>query len=446
MKKVLFLILLSFQIIVSYSQGGWTWSQLPNMPFKTSNNATASAKINDTTFIFSFLGIDTTKTYSGIHLKSARYNTITSVWDTIPNVPDSLGGLIAAGATTIKNKIVIIGGYHVYPNSTEISTKHIYIYDPQTNQYTRGKDIPVEIDDHVQIPYKDSLIYVITGWTSSIGGGNNTNAVQVYDAVNDEWYAATATPNSNTFKVFGASGTIVNDTIFYAGGARVSSNFSLVQALRKGIIDANDPLSITWSFDTVFNNFKPYRASCLSINKKVFWIGGSSVSYNYDGLAYSNGAGVSPNNFITEYNSRTNQWEQYSPTDFNIMDLRGIAKISKNTYVICGGMKDGQEVTNNTFQLTYDTTFLSSTDSIIENTNTLPIQLFEQNILNIKKDGYIYTIENKDVTSIQLVDLFGRTIKHSAGNTINVLGVHGIFFIQAVFDYGAVGRKKVLIN
>ena len=447
MKKYAILLILGYLLFFkAICQGGWTSSQLPNLPFETSNNSVTSAIVNDTIFIYSFLGIDSTKIFSGIHTKSARYNTITQVWDTIPNVPDSLGGLIAAGASTVNNKIIIIGGYHVYSNNSEISAKHVHIYDPVTNSYSRGKDIPVEIDDHVQLTYKDSLIYIITGWTSTIGSnGDNTNLDQVYDAINDNWYSATSTPNTSNYKVFGASGTIIGDTIYYAGGAR-SGSFSLAQSLSKGVINSSNNLDITWSSDTVLKGFKPYRSACVNIKNKSFWIGGASNSYNYNGLAYSNNNGVEPNDFITEYNNTTNQWAQYSPTNFEIMDLRGIAKINPYSYVICGGMNPSQEVSKSVYLLTYDSTFTSKTDSIPLPTNTIAIQNNNTEILKLLYNDYIYILENKNVACIELIDLFGRTIKMVEGNTINTLGERGIFFLQVTFESGEIVSRKILVK
>ena len=440
------LFILLLKSTLSFSQGGWSWTELTPLPFKISNSAVESAIVDDTTYVYSFFGIDTTKIWSGINSKSFKYNTITQVWDTLPDLPDSLGGLIAAGATTINNKIYIIGGYHVFSNSNEVSSYETIIFDPVTQTYSRGANIPVEIDDHIQISYKDSLIYVISGWTSSIGGGNNTNKVQVYDVVNDSWSFANDMPNTSTFKVFGASGSIVNDTIIFAGGARYATNFPLVSVLRKGAINPLDPLDITWVTDTVANNFKPYRAASVSYKEKVFWIGGSSVSYNYDGIAYNGTGGVTPNDFITEYNSKTNRWIQYDSTPFDVMDLRGIAKISGGRYVICGGMNDNQEVFDKVYQLSYDTNYTSVTDTpIVEDIDTMSLSQsvddFEFKILN-----NTFTVLNEDVGLVSLIDMFGRTIINTAEPSFSVLGVKGLFIVQVTFRNGNFYRRKLFLE
>ena len=169
-----YLILLLFFPAITFSQTGWTWTELNSMPERISNNAVTqgidgSGNVN----VYSFSGIDSTKLYSGINLKSYRYNVTTAIWDTIASLPDGQGK-IAAGASTIKNKIYIIGGYYVNANGSEVSSAKVHVYDPVTNNYLLdGVDIPVAIDDHVQAVWRDSLIFVVTGWN------NNNNVPDV---------------------------------------------------------------------------------------------------------------------------------------------------------------------------------------------------------------------------------------------------------------------------
>ena len=70
--------------------------------------------------------------------------------------------------------------------------------------------------------YKDSLIYVVTGWSGSGFSGTNVANVQIYNPANDTWSVGTPVPNTNQYKAFGASGIIVEDTIYYFGGAKIS--------------------------------------------------------------------------------------------------------------------------------------------------------------------------------------------------------------------------------
>jgi len=137
-----------------------------------------------------------------------------------------------------------MGGYQVLSNGNEISSNIVNRFDPRTNTYlTNGANISIPIDDHVQAVWNDSLIYVITGWTNTA----NVPNVQIYDPANDNWSVGTATPNNSLYKAFGASGTIIGNTIYYHGGAVSSGNFSGQTTLRVGQIDPNNPTQITWN-------------------------------------------------------------------------------------------------------------------------------------------------------------------------------------------------------
>lgn len=89
-----------------------TITEISTLPERISNNAVCEGFIDGTPYIFSFGGIDSTKLYTGIHLKSFRYNTLTGKTIQIPDLPDTLGK-IAMAASRIGNIIYIAGGYHV---------------------------------------------------------------------------------------------------------------------------------------------------------------------------------------------------------------------------------------------------------------------------------------------------------------------------------------------
>jgi len=337
------------------AQTGWTWTELSPMSEPVSNNAVTAAMKDGIMHVYSFMGIDSTKIWSGIHLKAFRYNTQSEVWDTVAPVPDTLSR-IGASASTVQNKIYIIGGYHVDSSLNEISSNRIFIYNPDSNSYSEGVNIPIPIDDHVHCVWRDSLIYVITGW-SDITNANMPN-VQIYNPALDGWSVGTATPNNNIYKAFGASGVIIGDTIYYFGGAAsviIPEPFPAQNYLRKGVIDPLDPTQIIWSDTILDSSLKGYRMASTSYGNKVFWIGGSDVTYNYDGIAYNSSGGVNPLARILTYDSESITLVENTGSPFAVMDLRGIASIAPNKYIIAGGMDSGQVVNNKTYLLEYAT-------------------------------------------------------------------------------------------
>jgi hypothetical protein len=403
--KVFILSVLLISSFGIFSQTAWTWTELDTMPLKIANNAVTHGTVSGENYVYSFGGIDTTKLYSGINKNSFRYKVSTDTWEQITDAPFVLTN-IASGASTVKNKIYIIGGYHVYASQNEVSSNEVIIYDPETNLYeANGLNIPVPIDDHVQAVWRDSLIYVVTGWSNSA----NVPDVQIYNPALNTWSVGTDTPNNHDYKAFGTSGTIIGDTIYYFGGAKSSGGFNADAFLRKGVIDQNDPTSIAWTLEENGPN-NGYRSACVSHGNNVFWIGGSATSYNYDGIAYNGTGGVAPLTQIMRYQAYYHDWYAGEGAPFSVMDLRGVAQISDTEWIICGGMNENQAVTNRAFLLTYDPVTGGLSSEVKSKVYVYNRQLFSEDIIQ----------------SAKLYDLKGRLIETVSNNVIkaNVTGLH----------------------
>ncbi|WP_027420086.1 Kelch repeat-containing protein [Crocinitomix catalasitica] len=381
MSKIYFLICLFSISTITISQTGWTWTPLADLPIKISNNAVESALIDGEPFVYSFGGIDSTKLGSGITNRSYKYNVSTNNWTAIDPIPFSANN-IASAASTVKNKIYIIGGYTVLEDGTEVSSNEVIRYDPSTDTYLEnGANIPVPIDDQVQCVWKDSLIYVITGWSNT---GNVPN-VQIYNPSFDNWSMGTTTPDTYVYKVFGGSGTIIGDTIFYYGGASNGISFPAQKKLRKGIINPSDPTDITWS-ELEDGPVRKYRSACLTADDMIYWLGGSSISYNYNGIAYDGGEGVDPLTSINRYNTRVGDWYLAESSPYGVMDFRGVAQIGPRSWIIAGGMHVDQEVSAKSYLL--------SIESVVGLINH-PVQNESLKISNnqIMNDGHLMSVE-----------------------------------------------------
>jgi len=143
-------------VFYSFSQN-WAIEEMAPMPEAVTNNAVTAGFINKTQFVFTFGGLDYTKKYSGIHLRSYRYNINMDQWAQIASLPDTLGK-IAASASRVGNIIYIMGGYHVFKDGHELSSNKVHRYDIENNSYLEdGIPIPLQIDDQVQAVWKDSV-------------------------------------------------------------------------------------------------------------------------------------------------------------------------------------------------------------------------------------------------------------------------------------------------
>lgn len=343
----LLLLVLVLVLLGSGAQSQIEYELLTPLPEPVSNNAVASVQIDGKWYIYSFSGIDTTKIYTGIHAKVFRYDVDMGTWSQLNNLPGNQPR-IAAGASTIQGKIYVLGGYEVFQNGSEISVNSLHVFDPVTNTFEADAiPIPTAIDDQVQVVYKDSLLYSITGW-SNFG---NVDEVWIYDVFNKTWTEGTKTPIAASFQAFGASGTIIGDTIYFIGGAMDLGGFPASNRLRKGYINPLDASDLTWSAAQEENGIS-YRPGASSIGEKPFWLGGSLRTYNYNGIAYSDNTGVNATNRIVFYDKNDGQLYEHEYDFPAIMDLRGLVKIGDNQFVSVGGMMEDQTVTDRVIMYT----------------------------------------------------------------------------------------------
>ncbi|MGB1039404.1 MAG: T9SS type A sorting domain-containing protein [Flavobacteriales bacterium] len=437
--KQLIIIILTLSLIfltkVVKSQDFISSLETP-LSFKISNNAVTGAMLNGVPHVFSFCGIDSLKNYRGINLKGFRYNTSSKTWDTIPDVPDTRGK-IAAGASTVDSIIYIIGGYHVDNRGNEVSSNKIHRYNINTNSYlSDGTNIPVATDDHVQAVWKNSLIYVITGWNNT----SNIPNVQIYNPISNSWSVGNPVPNNNTYKSFGASGTIVGNTIYYYGGASSASGFNIQNILRVGEINPVNPTQITWSDSIIDPSIACYRAACVGNSRGINWLGGSEVTYNYNGIAYNGSGGVPATGRNIYYNpSDSTLGYKFVYGDSLPMDLRGIADFGNTKYIV-GGMIENQQVTNKVWKLEYVTVSqkeIKTEAKLNLYPNPASSTFSIAGIDNPNYQVHIYSTQGKLVIS-----------KNIIGNetSINISGIEkGIYFVQIIStDINL--SKKLIVN
>ncbi|RFC55387.1 Kelch repeat-containing protein [Brumimicrobium aurantiacum] len=392
MKQLVLLISLILIPFVMKAQGSWTWTQLADLPIPTSNNALVEASTPNGKFAYSFGGITDSLTHQDIHQRVFKYNVSQDIWSEMDPIPDTLGK-IGSAASFVNGKIYLIGGYHVEANGDETSSEKVHIYNPLNDEFEpNGTNLPIPIDDHVQAVWKDSLIYVVTGWSNT----SNSPAVQIYNPYTNTWTLGESTPNTSEFKSFGASGYILGDTIFYFGGVKDAPNFETTNFLRKGVIDPNNPTQIDWSIININSGLPIYRSACSGHNYSVFWIGGTQEAYNYNAIEYYTNDTVYSNSRIFEINFQTQQQSNLFNEQNRVMDLRGIAKIGGGNWIIAGGI-DSLKASNETYLL--HNPDLSNIDQAI----TPPY--FE-----VYSEDSNFKVITENVGEVTVYDIQGRTL------------------------------------
>ncbi|PWH85761.1 Kelch repeat-containing protein [Brumimicrobium oceani] len=396
MMRILILFSLCLFSFLGNSQGNWTWTKLSNLPISTSNNAVVHAKAADGKAVYSFGGISGTLSSSEIHQRVFKYDVSQDLWLEMDAIPDT-SGKIASAASYVNDKIYIIGGYHVEANGTETSSEKVHIYNPITDVFEAdGNPLPIPIDDHVQAVWRDSLIYVISGWSNT----GNVPDVQIYNPELNSWTMGTPTPSFSFYPSFGASGYILGDTIFYFGGAKDFPSFEATNVLRKGIIDKNDPTQIQWTVINSGNGEPLYRAACSGHDKTIFWVGGAKKAYNFNALEYYNNKVVKPNKRIYEIDLEEKSQSNIYSVENRGMDLRGIAKLGGGNWIIAGGIDSLQQASKATYLLH------NPRLSDIGTSNKPPM-------FKIRESEDYFTVETENVGKIIIYDIQGRTIYKS---------------------------------
>ena len=404
MRCSLCFLLFLFNFFSVHAQGDWEWTSIAPLPISTSNNALCEATVAGEKKVYSFGGITDSLIPGNIHQRVFKYDILSDAWSEESPLPDTLGK-IAASASFINNRIYVIGGYHVDTNLNEYSSNRVHVYNPFIDSFeVDGTNMPIASGDHVQAIWRDSLIYVITGWNNNA----SIPQVQVYNPFFNNWQLGTSVPNNFIYKAFGASGYILGDTIYYYGG--VSGNFELETKnnLIKGVINPDDPLEIDWQVDDEIDGGGNYKMACSGHNQTFFCIGGADQAYGFDAIAFSNGEQVLPNSRIMTYNVGEQEYENTFDTDFSPMDLRGIAKLGGGNWMVAGGI-DTSGVASNA-------AYLIRNDQLSDENQAIQPPFFE-----VTEVGDDYIIETENVGEVFIYDIMGRTLFDSSKSLANLV-------------------------
>jgi Kelch motif len=303
------------------------------------NNAVASGVARDRPWIFSFLGIDSTKRWSGITRAAFAWSPGMSAWQRLPDVPGPVGRL-AATAQVVRGKVYLFGGYTVDSAGGERSLDVVDVWDPASNSWGTAPPMTVAVDDAVSATWRDSLVYLVSGWHHT----DNVPLVQVFDVVERRWTQATPIPGPG---VFGHTGGIAGNTLVYVDGARRQAGkvrYGLEASSWAGEIDSANPLRIIWRRLPPHPGPPIYRAAAAGCGSKVVIAGGTDNPYNYNGIGYD-GVPAVPRRDVFAWDTRRGAWTTLAPAPTASMDHRALV-VRGDTAVVAGGMRGSQQVTS----------------------------------------------------------------------------------------------------
>jgi ketosteroid isomerase-like protein len=325
--------------------GSYCRSLLPagraeQLPHRVSNTAVAAGRVGTEWWSVALLGIDSTRTSRGITTRAALWTSSSNQWRALPPVPGDVGRL-AASAQIVRGRVYLFGGYTVDTvTRAEQSSVRLDVYDPATSQWRSAARMPVPIDDAVSGVYRDSLVYLVSGWSDT----NSVATVQLYDVVRDRWHVATPFPGT---PVFGHAGAISGNTIVVIDGAAKQLGpvkYGIVQQTWIGRIDMADPTRISWRRGPARAGPALYRAAAGSCGDAVLFAGGTNNPYNFDGVGYDGRVSL-PSARWWRFDVTRRRWTRLDDDSVATMDHRALAMVGDEAWVV-GGMRAGPQVTD----------------------------------------------------------------------------------------------------
>jgi N-acetylneuraminic acid mutarotase len=299
------------------------------LPAAVTNNAVAGTTDGD---LFSLMGLGQPKTSASITNTCFTLNTNSNSWLQLPNLADA--GRIAATAQAVQDRIFLFGGYSVASDGSEHTSASVNIFDRSAATWTRGKDIPIPVDDSLSALYLERYVYLISGWSET----KNVSNVQIYDTETDCWEQATPIAG---VPLFGHFGTCSDNQLFYFDGVSDQGRkFSISDVCWRGSIDLQDHMEITWSQMPAHPGPARYRAGCQSSAGKLLIVGGTDNPYNFNGTGYD-GKPATPLQSTLTFDLSSCSWDMKAARCN--MDLRGLVRRG-HSFVSIGGMTVHQTV------------------------------------------------------------------------------------------------------
>ena len=322
---------------------------IPDLPYAISNNAVAAVESRNGFRLYSFLGVESGKTWRDVSRRAFEYDSNAGRWLELPSVPVASGRL-ASVAVAVGGRVFLFGGYTVAENGDEESTPEVLRFEPDTRTYTRLKDMPLPVDDSVALVFRDRWVLLVSGWHKDA----NVAAVQVYDTQRDAWARATDWPGA---PVFGHAGAIVGEQMLICDGVRLDvgadgkRRFSASNECWRGRVSDDNATIIEWTAIPSHPGLPRYRMGAAAVpgGRSALFVGGSTNPYNYNGIGYD-GVPSEPSARLLSFNLDSGDWLERPGLVEPTMDQRGLACISHRCYVV-GGMRQGQRVAASTVSI-----------------------------------------------------------------------------------------------
>jgi N-acetylneuraminic acid mutarotase len=141
------------------------------------------------------------------YLLTAPIAQAQEIWTNLAPLPQPQ---CEAGTAMLDGKIYVLGGWST---DSDHSWNAVQIYDPATNQWSGGINLPVAVH-HEGAAVANGKLYVVGGFLGPFGQREPTASVWAFDPATQKWQARAPLPSPRGAMLVGAIG----DLIYAAGG------------------------------------------------------------------------------------------------------------------------------------------------------------------------------------------------------------------------------------
>jgi glucose/arabinose dehydrogenase/N-acetylneuraminic acid mutarotase len=208
----------------------------------------------------------------------------TGCWSTKAPLPQEL---LDAGGTDLDGKLYVVGGK---TDSAHRST--LYVYDPSTDTWTTGPDLPGPGVENPAVAASNGKLYVFGGSTAPFSGALTDAAV--FDPTTSSWKSLAPSPTARG----GATARAVGGRIYLVGGLGADGG-SLAS------MDVYDPATDTWTAGASMQVRRDNPASAV-LDGKLYVFGGRTR--NADGTTVEGRLAS-----VEMYDPATGTWSSKAP-------------------------------------------------------------------------------------------------------------------------------------
>jgi N-acetylneuraminic acid mutarotase len=255
MNKCIFLLFLP---LLSYGQ----WTHLETINSCTARGESALAEVKGKIYLLGSRGI---RPVDALDLSQ-------KTWTALSKPPVELHHF---QAVTFKNEIWVLGGLTGnYPH--ELPVDHIYIFNPQKNEWRIGPALPANrLRGSAGVALYKDKIYLVCGIQDGHWDGHVT-WLDEYDPKKNKWTTLADAPHARDH----ISVQVVNGKLYVTAGRRTTAKTNNVINIKEAATDVYDFKSNTWTTLPASANIPTLRAgsSAVTYKNQLIVIGGESDS------------------------------------------------------------------------------------------------------------------------------------------------------------------------